>query len=191
MSFLANRLVAAIGGALACAAFARAEATATSTHARLTLLSSESSIEAGKPFTVALHFELDPAWHVYWKDPGDSGMPPSVKWTLPDGFTASELKWPKPEVLTTPAGVNYVYHGDVALLVTITPPADLKVGASVPIAATVSWLECDKNQCLAAKASVSTSLNVATTSVTNEADPFTAWQAKVAEGESFDPATAK
>ena len=28
---------------------------------------------------------LEPGWHVYWQNPGDSGEPPQIHWALPEG----------------------------------------------------------------------------------------------------------
>lgn len=188
---LAARLLAF--AAFACAGVAvQADApttkpTARSGHAQVSLISDASSIAPGKPFTVALKFEMDPEWHIYWKDPGDSGQEPRVKWSLPPGFSAGELTYPAPEVLKTPAGTNYVYHGDVALLVQITPPADLAVGSPVPIALNLNWLECDADRCIPAKAPLAVTLTAAAEPVANEVEAFKGWQAKVEAGKSFDP----
>ena len=66
--------------------------------------------------------DLDEHWHVYWRNPGDAGLPPRINWKLPDGFTAGEIMWPTPEVIVTEPLVSYGYHGDVLLPVLITPP---------------------------------------------------------------------
>ncbi len=41
-------------------------------------------------------------WHVYWRNPGDSGLPPEVAWTLPAGFSAGPLQWPAPSRIPWP-----------------------------------------------------------------------------------------
>lgn len=120
-----------------------AQSTAPPAHTRVTLYADSSTIVPGKPFTVAVAFKMDPKWHVYFKNPGESGMPPEVKWSLPAGITAGELQFPKPEVLKTPAGTNFVYHDEVWLLATMTAGSDFKIGRAVEIAADVKWLECD------------------------------------------------
>ena len=166
--------------------------TATpASHAQVTLYADTSTIVAGKPFTVAVAFKLDPKWHVYFKEPGDSGMPPEVKWNLPEGMTAGELQYPKPEVLKTPAGTNFVYHDEVWLLVTMTPGADFKIGRAVELSANVKWLECDADQCLPARGKASIKLTPDTRLTPTLQQQFDSWRAKVKEGESFDPAAAK
>lgn len=160
-------------------------------HARAELVAEGQSIVAGQPFTVAVVFRMDPQWHVYWKDPGDSGMPPSVKWTLPPGYTAGEFQYPTPKVLKGPAGTNYVYEDEVALLVEITPPATAKVGDAVPLVGDLRWLECDADVCLPARGRVTTSVTVAHTVEPKDAAQFQSWRDKVKAGQDFDPKKAK
>ena len=37
------------------------------------------SIQPGQPFWVALRLKMDPGWHTYWKNPGDSGLPTKIQ----------------------------------------------------------------------------------------------------------------
>ncbi|NDB96500.1 MAG: thiol:disulfide interchange protein, partial [Verrucomicrobia bacterium] len=46
------------------------------------LLAEPKSVEPGKPMTLGLRFRPVPGWHIYWENPGDSGLPPSVTWKL-------------------------------------------------------------------------------------------------------------
>ena len=187
---LASRTLVLAAVGLASVAIAQ-DAAAPKPYARPSLVAESKSIVPGKPFTVAVRFQMEPKWHVYWKDPGDSGMPPSVTWRLPPGFTAGELQFPKPEVLKGSAGTNYVYHDDVALLVEITPPADAKPGDRLTLAADLRWLECDVNQCLAKRGSVEVPVTVAASAEANEPALFAAWREKVKAGATFDPKQSK
>lgn len=156
-------------------------------HAQAALLSDTSTIVAGQSFTVAITFTIDPGWHLYWKDPGDSGLPPSVKWKLPEGFTAGELQFPSPQVLKSPAGVNYIYEENLTLLVTITPPKTLKEGERFEIAAALKWLECDEDRCLPAKQDGSLSVTAGTQATPQHEADFAAWIKAAKEGESYQP----
>ena len=42
-----------------------------------------------------LYFKLEPGWHVYWQNAGDSGEPPRIQWTLPAGVTAGPISFPR------------------------------------------------------------------------------------------------
>lgn len=119
------------------------------THTTVELVSESTSIAPGKPLTLALTMTPQPNWHTYWKNPGDSGMETTVTWTLPEGFSAGELEYPTP--IRLPFGgelLNFAYEGASTLLVTLTPPANLKPGSSVPITAKAAWLVCDDQQCV-------------------------------------------
>ena len=63
------------------------------------LVSGVDAVVAGEPFELAVRMKTDPGWHVYWKNPGDSGLPVSVRWDLPEGFKAGDVHWPVPERL--------------------------------------------------------------------------------------------
>ncbi len=107
------------------------------------LVSEMSHIQPGQPFSVGLHFKPSPGWHTYWRNPGDSGAPTRVNWTLPAGFIATELIYPYPERLPIGPLVNFGYKGESLLLTEITPPSDLTPGQSVLLTAKVSWLVCE------------------------------------------------
>jgi len=132
------------------------------------LISEVSSIRPGMPFTVAVRFELDPGWHNYWENPGDSGLPTTIEWTLPEGFEAGDIQWPIPERIVAYPLVDYGYSREVSLLVEITPPPELNAGTSITLDAFVDWLICE-TICLPAYAELSVEIPV--TSGRSEADP--------------------
>lgn len=118
-----------------------------------------TSIQPGTPFTVAVRFRMDPGWHNYWRNAGDSGLPTTIEWDLPRGFQAGEIQWPYPERIVAYPLVDYGYSDEVALLVEITPPQDLRAGSSVELAAGVDWLICER-VCLPAHADLEAELPV-------------------------------
>src|SRR5437762_4954849 len=81
--------------ALAIPAFATS-ASLTAPHVRVELITEDRSIHAGGDFALGLLFHLEKGWHVYWRNPGDSGSPPQVAWMLPAGFRAGAMEWPYP-----------------------------------------------------------------------------------------------
>jgi len=66
-------------------------ATAANKHVRATLAPEVVSVPPGRAFQVGLRLETEKGWHTYWKNPGDSNLPTRVRWTLPEGFVASEI----------------------------------------------------------------------------------------------------
>lgn len=126
-------------------------------HTDVSLISDTTSINPGKTFDVGVQLKMDSGWHTYWKNPGDSGLPTSIEWKLPPGFTAGPIQWPAPEKISTPPLVSYGYEKEVLLITTIQAPADLKPGTKVEIGAKVSWLECS-DVCIPGKADVKTTV---------------------------------
>jgi DsbC/DsbD-like thiol-disulfide interchange protein len=109
------------------------------------LLADTSAIVPGQPFTVGMNFKITPGWHIYWINPGDSGQATQVKFDLPPGFTASEVKFPVPERIVSPGDIiSYGYENETTLTATIIPPLNLKPGTNVSIGARVDWLVCEK-----------------------------------------------
>ncbi len=140
-----------------------------SPHSEADLISEVTSVRPGTPFTVAVRFELDPGWHNYWRNPGDSGLPTTIAWTLPPGFEAGEIQWPPPHPIVAFPLVDYGYSGEVVLLVDLTPPDDLAPGEVVRLEARVDWLICERI-CLPAYGELSLELPVQ--AATPEPDPY-------------------
>jgi thiol:disulfide interchange protein DsbD len=104
---------------------------------------------------------MEKGWHTYWRNPGDSGLPTRVKWDLPAGFGASEIRWPYPIRFRTGPVVSYGYEHEVLLPVEVRVPVSVG-GAEVRLAARVDWLECQE-ACLPGRAEVSLTLPVRAT----------------------------
>jgi thiol:disulfide interchange protein DsbD len=127
--------------------------------AKVSLVPSVAGIVPGKPFETAIHFELESGWHIYWQNSGDAGLPPVVRWTLPDGFEAGELQFPAPRREVSPGDiVTNILKGEPSLLVEMRPPTAV-ASASVAIAGRVSYLVCAAN-CIREEADLSVDLPV-------------------------------
>lgn len=124
-------------------------------------MASQLSIRPGEQFTIALRLSMDPGWHTYWRNPGDSGLPTAVDWLLPKGFTADLVEWPVPAAFKEQDLTTFGYEGEALLAAAITPPADLMPGSTVALRARVSWLAC-RVECLPGSAEVSLVLPVRT-----------------------------
>ena len=55
------------------------------------LLAEPRRIAPGQTFWVGVRLRIKQHWHVYWRNPGDSGEAVSITWRLPPGFTASPI----------------------------------------------------------------------------------------------------
>jgi DsbC/DsbD-like thiol-disulfide interchange protein len=129
-------------------------------HARVELIAEQAAIVPGKRFWVGLQFQLDPGWHIYWKNPGDSGTPPKVQWDLSPGFSAGEFLWPVPMRLGEPPIVDYGYESEVLLMLPVAAPANLTLGSTVTLGAKITVVVC-RDICMADSAVVRLVLPVA------------------------------
>ncbi len=129
-------------------------------HTTVTLHADVRSIQPGSRFTVGVLMKMDPGWHTYWVNPGESGLPTEIQWKLPAGFTAGTIEWPLPEKHTETGDIlTFGYSGETMLLVPLTAPASLTPGTQVSLSAEVSWLECEKT-CVPGKTSLTLTLPV-------------------------------
>ena len=127
---------------------------------KVELLQEEQTVQPGRPFWVALALHIDDGWHVYWKNPGDIGMPLKVDWQLPAGYQACPLQWPFPEKFITADMVGFGYKGDVMLLSLITPPQNLELNKPQQLTAKVRWLVCSSLMCQPGADSAKLTLNI-------------------------------
>ncbi len=128
-------------------------------HGTVELISAVSSIMPGSAFQVGLLFRLEPGWHIYWKNPGDSGQPPRLKWELPVGLTAGEIEWPAPKRLPVGPLLDYGYEGDVLLPIAVEASPDLTANSSPSLNANLRVLVC-RETCMPGKATLALTLPV-------------------------------
>jgi thiol:disulfide interchange protein len=106
------------------------------------LYAESATVAPGQTLWLDVSSAIAPGWHVYWKNPGDSGLPTEIDWNLPAGFSAGDMEWPVPERFVLGPVVNYGYAGSLDLLVPVTVPATFDPSASVHLAATLKYLVC-------------------------------------------------
>ena len=128
-------------------------------HVEAQLVTEKAAAQPGKPALVGLKLRMEPQWHTYWKNPGDSGLPTKIQWILPEGWKAGEIQWPYPQPLPVGPLMNYGYEDEVVLLSELTPPANAAAG-SAPVKAKAEWLVC-KDICIPEKGELEMALPVA------------------------------
>lgn len=149
---------------------AQAAAPPMSELVQAKLLAEPQAIRPGETFWVGLRLRIKPHWHVYWRNPGDSGEATAIKWQLPPGFQAGPIVWPTPNRLPVAHLVNFGYEAETTLLTQITAPATVDAGRPIEIAADVSWLVCEK-ECIPGETSLSLTVPAAGTGAPTQLDP--------------------
>lgn len=111
-------------------------------HAEVELIADRAAVPGGS-VTVALRLKAIPGWHTYWQNPGDTGLPTTLAWNLPEGVAAGAIQWPYPSALPVGPLLNYGYEGEVWLLTDIAVPPGF-AGASLPLKVRADWLICEQ-----------------------------------------------
>lgn len=115
--------------------------------ARMDLLLRHQSITPGGEGLLGVRWRIAPKWHLYWRNPGDSGTAPRVTVTGPEGLKVDEIRWPRPVVFCDDWGdTTYGYEREVILLVPFTVPAETPEGP-LRLEVRAEWLVC-KEACL-------------------------------------------
>lgn len=144
-----------------------------------TLVSEASEISPGAKFRVGVVFKIKPGWHIYWKEPGDSGLPTKIDFQLPPGFTQSELKWPKHKEFVSAGNIKgNGYENKILLFSEIEAPQNLPVN-TLNIGAKVSWLNCSDTLCVPEKARLDLNLTVTQLTKLDQSALFDGWQKQV------------
>jgi thiol:disulfide interchange protein len=151
-----------VAGKLALASSSSADAA----HLHVQLVVPASALSAGDSADAGLYFKLEPGWHVYWKNAGDSGEPPRMKWTLPDGIRAGALQFPVPKRLPLGPLMDFGYEDEVLFPFQLNVAANAKSGPAI-LHAKVDWLVC-REVCIPGKAELE-----ATRPVTGQASKAT------------------
>ena len=127
------------------------------------LVSDRTSVEPGETFHLALHQQITPGWHTYWRNPGDSGEPTRLELSLPDGWRTGEMIWPAPHSYDLGPLTNYGYSAEVTLPVPVTAPDNAAEGP-LTINAFATWLVCE-DICIPEEAELTLTLDVGASTV--------------------------
>jgi thiol:disulfide interchange protein DsbD len=132
--------------------------SADALHLRVQLVTPDDQIYPGGNNVVGLYFKLEPGWHIYWKNAGDSGEPPHIHWTLPEGVTADPMQFPAPKRLPLGPLMDFGYDNEVLFPVKLHVDPAVKDGRAF-LNAKVDWLVC-REVCIPGKAELETTLQL-------------------------------
>jgi DsbC/DsbD-like thiol-disulfide interchange protein len=97
---------------------------------------------------------LDPGFKTYWRNPGESGLPPAFDWSRSSNVGTVEVLWPAPSRSEDAGGVSYGYHGQVLFPVRVRPQDPAK---PVSLGLKIDYGVC-KDICIPAQAELSLAL---------------------------------
>ena len=122
------------------------------------LVADRVGLQPGGRIDLGVRLRHDPAWHTYWRNSGDSGLPTTVEPEGPAGSTFGALRWPAPKRIWIGPLANYGYEGEVVLPFTVKL-ADGFAGSTARFEARVAWLVC-KEVCVPGEARLALELPV-------------------------------
>lgn len=126
-----------------------------------TLVFDHDAVAPGDALRVGVHFEMDPDWHVYWRNPGQAAL--STEVTFSSEETAfSPLQWPAPEVFQQNDGfiTTYGYGHEVLLYADTVVPTDVE--GQWEVSAVADYLAC-KVECIPGRAELRRTITVGDT----------------------------
>ncbi len=118
-------------------------------HSRARWIASHQSLHGERPTYLALHLKLDPEWHSYWENPGDSGAAPILEIKAPEGVVVSKSLYPLPKRIEVPPLMTFGYEDEVMYLFEARLDPDYKGKETVSLELNAEWLVC-KVECIPA-----------------------------------------
>ena len=136
-----------------------------------------SATESERRLYVGAHFSITAGWHLYWQNPGNSGLPTTVEWKLPLGFSAGPLRWPLPLKFSSDGQPMMIgYEGEVVLISEVIPPPEYRWGDDLSVTVQASWLGCSARSCFRDRADITQKISVTSS---KSRDFFQEWLARV------------
>src|ERR1700692_1151771 len=108
-------------------------------HSAVRLLAGSRS---GAVLLGGIAFQLQPGWKTYWRNPGDSGVPPRFDFSKSENIEAVTVLWPAPMKFDDGAGGHSLgYKGQVVLPLRIVPKS---ADRPVTLRADINYAVCEK-----------------------------------------------
>lgn len=155
-------------------------APASDAHVRVQAVTDAAVVAPGHDFRLGVLLEIDPGWHVYWKNSGDAGLPTQVRFEYGPELEADDWVWPGPRQFQDPGGITtYGYADRVLLWQTVRVRPSVPVGRRLTLQGEVRWLAC-REICVPGRQSVRLTVTVGrATEVSGHAETFRRFEALV------------
>lgn len=143
-------------------------------HVQIKLTPERSEIQSGEGLWVLIEETIEPGWHTYWLNPGDSGAAPRIKWTLPQGFEIGDIQYPAPHKINLEGLTSYGYEGSAVLAQSLLAPVKNLPKGKLTFKADFEILVC-KDICIPETSSQTITLNDPAIKGVDNADAIDAW----------------
>ena len=103
------------------------------------LISSVTATGDLQALPLALEFRLAPGWKIYWRTPGEAGLPPTIDLLADGDAVISQIKWPVPKRFNAFGFDNVGYDSAVILPLQVSGH---RLGSSVQLRGQIEALVC-------------------------------------------------
>ena len=103
------------------AANASASTWVESTNSKARLVSGTVERDGEPALMAGVQLRMNPEWKTYWKNPGDSGVPPSFDWSGSTNLKHAEVLYPAPHRFADGGGTSIGYDDEIVFPIEITP----------------------------------------------------------------------
>jgi len=140
------------------------------------LVADQAALPPGGTMHLGVLLKVPAPWHIYWRNPGDSGLPTTIQIEAAS-LSAGGIHFPIPEQFTQPGDlVGYGYSGDTLFVVPVAAPADWTKG-SEGVTVNVRWLACS-NICVPGRATLTGSVSAGTGGPSPHGHLFAEWESR-------------
>ena len=101
---------------------------------------------------LGIYFKLQPGWHVYWKNPGDTGKPTLIEMSSAH-LEFSDALYPVPQVIDSKLFKSLGYSDRLLVQVDAHARGDLKLLGQIQVSAKVEWALC-RDSCIPGQATL-------------------------------------
>ncbi|GBC84856.1 hypothetical protein HRbin11_01291 [bacterium HR11] len=155
-------------------------APASDAPVRARAVADATVVVPGHDFRLGVLLEIDPGWHVYWKNSGDAGLPTQVRFEYGPELEAGDWAWPGPRQFQDPGGITtYGYADRVLLWQAVRVRPSVPVGRRLTVRGEARWLAC-REICVPGRQTLHLTLTVGrATEVSAHAETFRRFEALV------------
>ncbi|MCA9257091.1 MAG: hypothetical protein KDA33_15685, partial [Phycisphaerales bacterium] len=115
-----------------------------------TVAADRQAVGPGDTFNALVTLKMAEGVHVYWRNPGETGLPTKFRWSGPEGFRFGRTQFPAPETKYDKVlkETSFIHSDSAMFLTPIKAPDALKAGETLTFQVDVSWLSCKKGACV-------------------------------------------
>lgn len=138
-----------------------------------------NKITPDSTFSVGILFSIQPGWHVYYKNPGESGLATNVAIAANEQVAIGDMQWPVPEKFISAGDVvGYGYSDSLLLTFPVHIARDILHGREIVFSGEATWLACSATLCVPGKATFKERVLVGQTRTGAGTEVFQAWKTR-------------